>query len=287
MIKRSYNEATGGAKYRYAVGDDLKITASYEKTLAHLDSPSYAKVRDAFNQRSEDLLTTKIDYEPSDIFQVYVKGYSHWWISHFTSIQNTAAGGINVLDNHDHWGYVDQGVNAMAQLRLMPGLISEIGYDFQKYNGNDAVLVIAPQSETVHAIFGQLQAADLIPRAHLAAGFRYNMPSVGQSAFIWNVSGKYDITDNLYFQAMTGTNFRLPTAEELFANDPDDELGNPNLRPERSYSANIGLGGQVNLGAVVDWHVTGFYRAIANTVALTDFNVAPPTRTSLAMRQAR
>ncbi|MEI9997552.1 MAG: TonB-dependent receptor [Rhizomicrobium sp.] len=271
---RGYHVFSGGGKYQFAATDDLTFTASYEKNIAHLEYPSPQDVNTAFNQRSEDLVTAKIDYAPSDDVQLFVKGYYHWWISHYTEFDNDPAGGLDIEDDHDHWGYVDRGVNAMAKIGLLPGLSSVVGYDYQNYNGNDAVLVIAPQSEEAHAVFGQIEAADLIPNAHLAVGVRYNMPSVGESAFVWNVSGQYDVSDMLYVKGMAGTSFRLPTAEELFANDPDDERGNPGLRPERSIGFNGSVGGHFDLGVPVDWHVTGFYREIKDLIDYATFDPA-------------
>ncbi len=58
---------------------------------------------------------------------------------------------------------------------------------------------------------------DLFPNARIAAGFRHNMPSFGESATVWNVSGRWDITPNLFVRGSVGTAFRLPSAEELFA----------------------------------------------------------------------
>ena len=58
-----------------------------------------------------------------------------------------------------------------------------------------------------------------------------------------------------------GTAFRLPTAEELFANDPDDERGDPNLQPETSKNANLSVGG--NLGqSHFKWELIGFARDV-------------------------
>jgi outer membrane cobalamin receptor len=270
---RGYHVFAGGGKYRYRLAQDFTFSASYEKNIGHLDFPSAQSVNTAFNQRNEDLLAAKLDYTPSDDLQFFLKGYYHWWTSHYTEFDNDPASGLDVIDDHDHWGYVDRGINAMAKIALMPGLSSILGYDYQNYNGNDAVLVIAPQSEQVHAVFGQIAANDLSPNAHFALGARYNSPSVGESAFVWNASGQYDFSANFYAKAMVGSNFRLPTAEELFANDPNDERGNPALRPERSISANGSLGGKLALGtALLDWRLTGFYREIKDLIDLDDFD---------------
>jgi vitamin B12 transporter len=273
--KRGYHVFTGGAKYRVELMDDLSVNLTYEKNLAHLDYPAPSDVNTAFNQRSEDLLTAKVDYTPTENFQVFLKGYYHWWISHYTEFDNNGGGPLIVIDDHDHWGFEDRGLNAMARVGLMQGLTTTFGYDYQTYDGSDAVLVISPKSEDVHALFSQLEVTDLIPNANLAFGARYNMPGVGEDAFVWTASGQYDIATNLYVKGMVGTNFRLPTAEELFADDPNDELGNPNLKPERTLSTNVSVGGQIETGiTAINWHVTGFYRETKDLIDLDGFNAA-------------
>lgn len=125
-----------------------------------------------------------------------------------------------------------------------------------------------------NAGFAQLRMTpDLLPHAHIAAGFRYNSPTTGRSATIWNVVGRYDLPFNLYARGEVGTNFRLPTAEELFADDPQDERGNPNLKPERSLSANFSLGQRLQSGRFgIHWDLTGFVRRIDNLIDYTTFD---------------
>ncbi len=102
---------------------------------------------------------------------------------------------------------------------------------------------------------------------------RYNKPQTGEPATIFNVSGKYDFSPALFVRGEIGTNFRLPDAEELYADDPDDERGNPNLKPERSRSANLSLGGQIDAaGHPVNWEVIGFARNISNLIDYATFD---------------
>jgi outer membrane receptor protein involved in Fe transport len=125
-------------------------------------------------------------------------------------------------------------------------------------------------------VFAQIRSTpDLIPNAHLAAGVRYNEPSVGQSATVWNGSGRYDFSPFLFLRANVGTAFRLPTAEELFANDPDDERGDPNIKPETSTNANVSLGGTFTVGASpLKWEAISFWRAIKNLITFVSFDNA-------------
>jgi outer membrane cobalamin receptor len=156
----------------------------------------------------------------------------------------------------------------------MDGLEGFLGYDLQRYGGRDEVLLIEPNKEQTQAVFGQVRLSpDLIPRAHLSAGFRYNHPDVGEQATIWNVTGQYDFTGSLFARTVLGTNFRLPSAEELFANDPFDERGNPNLKPEKSRSINASVGGDFEHSAAkLHWELIGFARDIRNLIDLVGFD---------------
>jgi outer membrane cobalamin receptor len=274
--RRFYKVTSLGAKYAYDFADNLTFTAAYEHTNANLDFAQPELTAIAYNQRNEDLVSAKIDYAPSDEFKLYIKDYYHWWYSHYTEFDNVigSPGTLTTIDDHDFWGFKDYGVNLLTQIAVNRGFEYLGGYDFQNYTGKDVVLVIQQQTEHVNAFFGQVRTTpDLIPNAHFAAGLRYNIPSVGESAVVWNGSGQYDFSKSLFVRTTFGTAFRLPTAEELFANDPEDERGNPNLKPETSTNANLSIGGVADLGpASLKWELIGFYRDIKNLIDYATFD---------------
>lgn len=281
---RAYDVTTFGAKYGYQFSSALGISAAWQHTNAKLDFAGAAVTAIAYNQRDEDLVSSKLDYIPSDAFKFYIKDYYHRWSSYYTEYDNgstaytytPAPGMLTTVNADDFWGYKDYGVNLLAQIAVNLGWEYLAGYDFQNYTGRDAVLVIEQQTEHVNALFGQLRMTpDLIRNTHLAAGVRYNMPSVGQSALVWNGGGQYDFSKSLFFRANVGTSFRLPTAEELFANDPEDERGNPHLKPETSTNAVVSVGGVVPIGASqLSWEGIGFYRVIRNLIDYQSFDDA-------------
>jgi outer membrane cobalamin receptor len=274
--RRYYKVTSVGGKDAYDFADNLTFTLDLEHTNALLDFAQPQLTAIAYNQRDESLVSGKIDYAPSDEFKLYIKDYYHWWYSHYTEFDNVigSPGTLATIDDHDFWGFKDYGVNLLTQIAVNRGFEYLAGYDFQNYTGRDAVLVIQQQTEHVSAFFGQVRTTpDLIPDAHFAVGARYNIPSVGESAVVWNGSGQYDFSKSLYVRANFGTAFRLPTAEELFANDPDDERGDPNLKPETSTNANLSVGGIADIGpASLKWEFIGFYRDIKNLIDFASFD---------------
>jgi vitamin B12 transporter len=273
---RNYNEWTAGAKYGYEFGDQMRFEVLAQHTDGKLDFAQPAYTATAFNERSENLVSTKLDYTVSDSLQFFVKAYGHWWDSHYTEFDNVigSPGELETIDDHDYWGYRDYGINAMAKAGIGKNFDLLFGYDFQTYSGSDAVLVIEEKSEHVNALFAQIRNTPALwPRLHLAAGLRFNDPSFGQSATVWNVSGQFDFTDSFFGRLSGGTSFRLPTAEELFANDPNDERGNPNLKPERGSDLNLSVGGHLgDSERRFEWELTGFFRDVKNLISFADFD---------------
>jgi vitamin B12 transporter len=283
---RPYDVTTLGAKYAYNFTDALAFSAQYQHTDATLGFAEAAVTADAFNARNEDLVSSKLDYIPSDEFKFYIKDYYHRWSSYYTEFDNGSTpytytpgtpGEITVANNDNFWGYKDYGLSLLSEIDVNRGFEYLVGYDFQNYIGHDSVLVIQQETERINAFIGQVRTTpDLIPGAHLSAGLRYNSASLGPSALVWNTGAQYDITPSLYIKENVGTSFRLPTDEELFANDPDDERGDPNLKPETSTDVNVSFGGIVPFGGVapLKWEAIGFYRLINNLIDFQSFDAA-------------
>ncbi len=280
---RGFNVHTVGGKYANDVSDQLRVTAAYQFTDAgRLDNlrPGRSSASqsggpsDIFNARHENLFSAKVDYAPRKDMELFFKGYSHRWDSHYSESRNAigAPGTSLVVSDREFWGYKDSGVNVLARLTPTRGLQYLAGYDFQNYSGEDEVLLIAPNSERVHAVFGQLQTTrDLLKNVILTAGVRYNAPSTSESHTAWNVSGQYDFGRTVFARATAGTSFRYPDAYELFAIDPTCCFGNPNLKPESSANVNGSIGGRIARGdASVDVAVTAFHREISDLIVDTD-----------------
>jgi vitamin B12 transporter len=271
---RAYSVYSVGAKYAFDFTDDLRFSTLYQFDHGKLDYAAPEGVFQAFNERDEHIVSGKIDYTPSDEMQFFARGYYHRWAAHYTEYDNVigSPGQLETIEDHGPWGFTDAGVNLMAKFQLVHGLDTIAGYDYQAYDGSDAVLVITEKTEDVHAFFGQLATNDdLFEHGKIAAGFRYNDPSAGPSKTVWDVSGRYDLTEALFVRGLVGSAFRLPTAEELFANDPNDERGNPNLKPEESFNINASVGGRLD-DRRYRWEVIGFLRNIKNLIDYDTFD---------------
>jgi len=91
-------------------------------------------------------------------------------------------------------------------------------------------------------------------RFSLSLGAREEVLSGGDSVFSPSAAAAFTLTKTLRLRGSAGHGFRLPTYTDLYYSDPAT-LGNPNLKPESSWSYEGGLdwkpaGGRVTLTAV-------------------------------------
>ena len=265
--KRGYEVDSVGLKYGYDFTQDLSLSLSGIYTQATLDYPNVSNV--SINDREEKIVSAKVDYTRSDTAQFILKGYFHSWDTDYYTPPNPSA----------YWGYKDMGITAATVLKPHPLFEYHLGYDFQTYEGQDEVLVIAGLREKVHAVYTQIRSSDaLSQRARFAAGLRYNNTG-GNDSTVWNVMGVYDLTDSLYVQGMLATSFMLPSAENLYrVHCPSGQNcthGNPDLAPEESLAINLSLGGQFSMASrELGWQVTGWNRRVDHLITTAPIPVA-------------
>ena len=275
--KRGYDLWSVGAKYQIDLGSDVLLNAQYQHTEAKLDNISPARTRESRNDRNEEIASIRVDYVGSDTVQLFLKGYFHDWDTAYVQILNdvTIGAPVVVYPPGTYWGFQDYGASALAKLNLHRGLEYLVGYEYQKFNGRDDVLLIGETAEQVHAGIFQLRTTDdLFSRGRLAAGFRHNDGN-GVKKTVWNVSGRFEVTDSLFIEGNSGTSFLLPSASQLFQIDPCCEQGNPNLKPEESLSFNVSAGARL-WNDRVSLKATYFSRRINNLIDIDFDNPAYP-----------
>jgi len=278
---RSYENLTFGAKYAYDFTDKSRLTLAYQRTDNDLDfaRPYWTAV--GKNERIDDWITAKWDYAPSDTVDLYVKAYWHDWDTHFTEIFNDVGPGgaltgtQTVSSDHLFWGFEDYGVTAVAELRPMKAIELAVGYDYQRFWGEDEVWLIQDKTETVQAVYAQIRSSEMLENTHLAFGVRYNTLTGEADKTVWNFSAEQEIGERLFLRGQVGTSFRLPDAEELYVRDCC-EVGNPDLEPEEGENLEVGFGGRSGGDLGVQWQIIYFTREVKNLIDIDFDNPAFP-----------
>ncbi len=266
--ERGYDVTTFGARYRVALTEDLLFSGQAQHTDGELDFAAAEDRARSFNERDEEVILAKLDWSPTQAFDLFAKAYWHDWDSTFTRVDNDLAnpGNLIVRSDADIWQFTDYGLNILAELDLQDEVTWLFGYDHQSYEGRDDVFIIGQQTESVDAVFTQIRFDfDSFQGARLAVGGRHNEPSDGEAKTVWNVSGAVDFNESLYGRGQVGTSFRLPSAYELYVIDPCCEKGNPNLVGEESWNAEMGLGGRAQR---FYWEATVFDRQIDDLISI-------------------
>ncbi|HJR70417.1 MAG TPA: TonB-dependent receptor, partial [Gammaproteobacteria bacterium] len=281
-LERSYDTLTFGAKYAYDLTDRSRLTLAYQRTDNDLDfaRPYWAAV--SKNERVDDWITAKWDLAAGDTVDLYVKAYWHDWDTEFTEVYNDRGpGGVltgtqTVVSDHLFWGFEDYGVTAVAEFRPANSVEFAVGYDYQRFWGEDEVWLIEDKTETVQAVYAQIRTSESqLDNTRLAFGARYNTLSGEADKTVWNFSGEHDLNDRLFLRGQIGTSFRLPDAEELYLRDCC-EVGNPDLEPEEGTNVEVGFGGRSGGDSALQWQIIYFTRDIENLIDIDFENPAFP-----------
>lgn len=280
--ERGYDVLAVGVKYAYDFTDDSRLTLLYQRTDNELDNLLPYRIASRNNARVEDWVTAKWDYAVGENVDLYVKAYWHDWDTEWDDIRNDldatgALTGTQTVEFRDtFWGFEDYGITTLAEIRSGGAVDFAVGYDYQRFWGNDEVWLIIDKTETAQALYAQVRSSDSFSaKSDVAFGVRYNTTSGNADATVWTLSGRYAFTNALYVRGHVGTSFRLPDAEELYLRDCC-EVGNPSLEPEDSTNFEAALGGVADVGDGLSWEVIVFTREIDSLIDIDFDNPAFP-----------
>ncbi len=271
--KRSYEVTTFGAKAIQGFGDDSRLELFYQYTDANLDFARAANNKKTTNDRVQQIATATFEQRLGERFSYFVKGHVNDWDTRYTRINNSDDGGTKIINHNDYWGFTDWGVQAEGKAELDGGHVLVFGTDNQWFKGQDDVLKIDNSKAQANALYTQLRPVfDTLPDWHPSIGVRHEKMSGGESATVGMLTSLYDLTPNWQLRGQYGNAFKLPNAEQLFANEPY-EKGNRNLKPEKSVNAELGLDYKGSLLAgEFTASVTAYRRKIDDLIARDGIN---------------
>lgn len=270
--KRSYEVTTFGTKAIQSFGDDSRLELFYQYADANLDFARPVNNYKTTNDRVQQIATATFEQAINERLSYFIKGHINDWDTRYTRIDNTGNGGRNVRNHNDYWGFTDWGVQAEGKAELPGGHVLVVGSDNQWFKGQDDVLVIDDNKAQAHALYTQLRPQiDALPNWHPSVGVRHEAMSGGDSATVGMLTSLYDLNDHWALRGQYGTAYKLPNAEQLFVNEPGDEIGNRNLKPEKSRNAELGIDYKGLLGeGDFSASVTLFKRKITDLITLDD-----------------
>jgi vitamin B12 transporter len=111
-------------------------------------------------------------------------------------------------------------------------------------------------------------------RLSLSIGAREQIFSGGDSVFSPSVAAAYAITNTLRLRASAGHGYRLPTYVDLYYSDPTT-VGNPNLKPESSWSYEGGADWNPGSGRLT-LTATGFRLQQKNGIDYSKYDLLNP-----------
>ncbi|WP_029978604.1 TonB-dependent siderophore receptor [Pseudomonas sp. PH1b] len=267
--KRAYEVSTFGAKAIQGFADDSRLELFYQYSDANLDFARAVNNKKTTNDRIQQIATATFEQHLDERFSYFVKGHVNDWDTRYTRINSTETGATKVINHNDYWGFTDWGLQAEGKAELDGGHVLVFGSDNQWFKGQDDVLKIDDKQARASALYTQLRPVfEALPDWHPSLGVRHEKISGGESATVGMLTSLYELNANWQLRGQYGSAFKLPNAEQLYANE-DDEKGNPDLKPEKSVNAELGLDYKGSLLAgEFNASVTAYRRKIDDLIAL-------------------
>ncbi|MFM6010466.1 MAG: TonB-dependent receptor plug domain-containing protein [Dolichospermum sp.] len=153
------------------------------------------------------------------------------------------------------------------------------GFDYRNVNVRNTSFSYSTNKETLNydndinqgALFTKYEVV-LIPNLTVNVGLRQDFSSlVNGSVTSPSVGTKYAVSDSTTLRANYIQNFRVPTIANLFNVNPSN-IGNPELKPERGDSFDIGI--DQKLGNIGLARLTFFKNNVSDTIAFK--RLTPP-----------
>lgn len=267
--KRGYDLTTVGIQLSQTINDKARLQGFYQYTDASLDYANPDHHRSAVNKRDHHLATVSFEHFVSTDVSYSIRTHLNDWNTRYDRSKNLDNGGVNVLNDGDYWGFRDYGIQAQLKMFFLGDNEVVLGTDNQWYTGKDDVMVIDSDTAKANALYVQLRPdVTFLPDLRPSLGVRYEHFGDSEHTTVWMASTAYDVTENFTLRGQVGSAFKLPNAEQLFVNEPGSEMGNPNLKPEKSKNAEVGFdyinewdnGGSWQLGT------TGYARKIEDLI---------------------
>ncbi|EDT9558255.1 TonB-dependent receptor, partial [Salmonella enterica subsp. enterica serovar Oslo] len=267
---RGYDVTSVGGKLLQTFFDRARLELFWQYNKADLDYIRPDNNRKTRNDRVQNIVTTSWQDFPYDNFSYFIKGYLNDWDTQYTRITNQPDGGSRTLNDGDYWGFRDWGVQAEGQWRFWEEHELILGSDSQWYQGRDDVMAIDNQTASAQGFYTQFRPSFAsMPHWSPAVGIRHEQMKGSERATVWMFSSSYELTDELWLRGQLGSAFKLPNAEQLYVNEPGQEMGNPDLQPEESRNAEAGLDYQpVWNNQALTLSATGYLRKISNLITL-------------------
>lgn len=146
------------------------------------------------------------------------------------------------------------------------------GFDYRNVNVKNSIFRYAANTNIINydnnigqgALFARYDV-NLSPQLNLNLGLRQDFSSlVNGSVTSPSIGTKWNISDSTTLRANYIRNYRVPTIANLFNNNPTN-IGNPNLKPERGNSFDVGIDQKLgNFGLL---RLTFFHNSVSDTIA--------------------
>ena len=266
MKNSGYNTEGVNIKLDQIVGDDNRLTFSFEHINAEGGSPYGLWGMNYTNKfdRLSNNVSMRYDWNESADNAGYAQVYKNYQHARF-------------LSNNPSFlaDFTDETVGFDAQQNIKIDDKNELttGIEYYKTSVENAFAYKGEKSINNKAVFAE-HRWKFDDSWQLNTGLRYDKHNMYGSEFTPKAALNKKVDDNSNVYLSWGKVFNAPTVDDLYNNNPDMGLGNPDLKPEKgdvwTLGGNTKLGDKTNLSASV------FYSDIDDAIEWMQSDIPHP-----------
>ena len=267
MKNSGYNTEGVNLKLDQSIGDDDRLTFSFEHIDAEGGSPYGLWGMNYTNkfERLSNNVSMRYDWNETAENKGYVQVYKNYQHARFLSNDPSFLA-----------DFTDETVGFDAQQNIKFDDKNELttGIEYYKTSVENEFAYKGEKSINNKAVFAE-HRWKFDDSWQLNTGLRYDKHNMYGSEFTPKIALNKKVDDNSNVYLSWGKVFNAPTVDDLYNNNPDMGMGNPNLKPEKGDVCT--LGGNTKLGDNTNLSASVFYSDIDDAIEWMPSDIPHPT----------
>jgi len=253
-----YSNGNGSLRAGWRASDRFEFDVNFLRSVGDLE---YDGSRFYGNEKRSvvQVLGGRIIARPLDPWTVTLRGGRSWDDSKIFA-GDTRVNRLDTIRDQFSW---------QNDIAVAAGQLVTLGVDFQR-DSLDATTDYAVTSRDNTGVFGQYLGT--FGRNDVQLGLRHDDNEQFGGETTGNAAWGYQFKNGMRLTASYGTAFKAPTFNDLYFPPSPFGSGNPDLQPEKSWSAELGLSGGHPWGR---WAVNAYQTDIDDLIEFDAATLAP------------
>lgn len=242
-VNSEFNAKDANAKFEYEFSDNNKLSLNSGFYKSRLGAPGTLSSPDSDDKQAalKNFIDLGWNFKFNEETGISAKAYQNHDRLEF--IENTAGSIFDTAMKKDIHTTIARGIDLSLNKQIFDNYTIVCGFNYVT-NLNDSTNS-AKHKYTVRAAYLE-NKIDLTDKLGVNVSTRIDDYSNFGTELSPGISALYKVSEGFKFHALLSRSFRAPTFNDLYWPDEGWAVGNPNVKPEKGITAEIGIESKLN-----------------------------------------